>query len=161
MADSVHGKLIDATVSAIEGLNLSGVADANVLGQAVAEGKESATSGVSNYPAIVVSPVNRETIPPLGGTNKRDEVTYPVQVAIVDAANRSQSLTQLDTWLKYREDLIDHFIHNRVSITGNHRVSDQTIVPGPIVEPNAWREKDLFVSMFMIEFKLWRERRPS
>lgn len=159
MADNVHNTILDLTVTAIEDLNLTDVADVDVVKLALPSGLLGRS--IVKLPAIAVCPVGVEQIPPEGGDNKHDTIIYPTTIFIVDAAD-GDLFTNLKQWLGWREDIIDQFIEFQFDfvIAGvkEHKTNMQ---PGPIIEPSAFKDKDVMLSIVGLLTKVDKERRRA
>jgi len=155
MSNSLHMQLLDATKTAIEGLGLTGISSSNVVVLQVPDDKGKWLPGL---PGIMVAPFGRETLPADQGTNRSDDIGYPVLIAIVDVANQAQT-TNLDGRLYWREQIIDEFFHNRLSIAGEDPI-EQTIEPLEIVNSAAWFQRQLYVSALVVRCTIRKLRRP-
>lgn len=158
MADSILGKILEAAVTAAQGLDLAGVNDASIKQLAALTGG-TLDKDLPSRPCVIFAPFGPEDIPDDGGTNKSDDITYRVACAIIDAANQKHDAENLDDRYLWRELLIDHFIHNRVSVTlSNAALYDQTLELQPVVNQEAWA-RNWFLSSFVIKFVVRKQRR--
>lgn len=158
MASSILGKLLEAAVTAAQGLTLAGVATTSIkqLGGLTATTLD---NQLPARPCIIFAPFGSEDIPDDSGTNKSDDVTYRVVCAIIDAANNDHAALTLDAKYLWRETLVDHFIHNQLSVSlSNAALFDQTLELQPIVNLGAWA-KNWFLSAFVIKFMVRIQRR--
>lgn len=151
---SIMFSLLTDARDRIQNLNLTGVTSSNIV---VLTTPEDAERYLPGLPAIMVTPFGSETIVNFDGTNARDDIGFPVLIAIVDAANRDQS-TDLNQWLLWREDIIDEFIHSPAGTTPRGVPLETMIEPKPIVDIQAWFQKNLFVSALVVRTKVRIER---
>ena len=160
MADSILGELLEESVTAAQGLTLTGVSSSSIVQVA---GLTATTLGnqIPTRPCVIFAPFGSEDIPDGGGTNLRDDIAYRVACVILDAANNDHTAATLDARYLWRETLIDHFIHNRMSVTiSNAVLYDQTLELQPVVNLGAWA-KNWFLSAFIIKFVVRKTRRAS
>lgn len=119
-------------------------------------------SELDTMPSIMISPFGSEEVDPEEMTNKSDQIIYPVLVAIIDDANEVYR-TNLEARLEEREQLLDFFIHNRAefdAMPNSSRLVDINVTPRDIIDPSAWFDSNLFVSVLELEFTVMRPRRP-
>lgn len=83
--DAVMEQCLVAVQARIQGLSLDGIASTSVKVQKVAEDRN------VTLPAVLVAPLGGETVGPNLGSNRRDDVGYPVFVGIVAAENWNQT----------------------------------------------------------------------
>jgi len=150
MADSVHGKLLAAAVTALQGASaLSAIDDANIVQQTAPTDK----SPLPALPGIILVPWGAERIDsgPLRPANYSEVIGYPILICYLAAGNQTHSDSGLDANLLIREEIIDLFIHARLSITATGvTVCDQTIEPIEVVNTAAWWDKNLFSSPLLL-----------
>lgn len=85
-AYAVHYACALQVQSDIQGMDLEGLSDANVLVQKVPDYREANAS----LPAVILSTNDRETSTP--ATNRRDDVGYPVRVSLLSASDNNVTL---------------------------------------------------------------------
>lgn len=132
---SLHGRILDAVESTITGLALDGVSSTNVV-QAWIPNYENLKKfqQVNGLPAIFVCPFGTEGMDPNRTDTQADDVSYPVPVSIIAAADADLTL-YIDKYLSWREALIGAFQNKRLSgVTEVHRC---TVVPNSIVNIQA------------------------
>lgn len=145
MANAILFDILEAVRSDIVALNLSGLADANVVLHKVVS-TQAADLPATKFPCVIVAPWGRESNDPV--SNLRDDVGYPVVVAIIDSeqADNPQPGTEqrqkLNQYLTWRERIRKSFNEQRLT-TLCHRVH---VEPLDIVDKAAWEQKGLFVS---------------
>lgn len=106
-ADPIHLRVLDAVVSVIRALNLSGIGSAadKVFRRWHPEfipGTDDKDGSGAGLPMVVVGPYPRET--PLGYLTNRDDVGYPVLVGFYDAMNENLDLN-MSRGLKWRRQV--------------------------------------------------------
>lgn len=152
--DSVFGKLLEATQTALKGLALPGIADERIVTLSVPR----ATDQVfQTLPAVAIAPFGSESI--TAATNLSDDIGYPILIAIVDDAKNAPKLGDaMDARFLWRQRAIDHFLRNRMA--GINGLMDQTIEPNPAIDPFAWGN-GLAVSSFVVRFLVRTRRRAG
>lgn len=165
MADSVHHAILTAAQTAIRDLNLTGIEDNSVLLVAMPTDDLKTlvvriTDAGFTKPTILVSPIGSERLNASEGTNASDDIGYPILIAILDGHKQNQT-SKLEQWMEWRGLVIDHFIHNRLTITTSRPVKpkDQTVEPGSIFDPRAWYERNLMLSTLTVIVTMRRIRR--
>lgn len=116
-----------------------------------------------SLPAILVGPLGAEEIDPKKGVVGRDDIVYPIVIAILDSADQAnKSKDDGETYWKWRQKLRRRFMHHSIPITGDPKVSTivATVKPFPIVDQKAWTQQDLFVSALLVKPE-FREPRDS
>lgn len=103
--------LLTAVKTTIQGLNLTGIADDNVVVQLVADWEGGAGATVPGLPAVLIAPMGAETVSV--ATNISDDISYPIGVIIMSAENRDQS-THRDRNLQWRESIRLAFSQQRL-----------------------------------------------
>jgi len=157
MADSRHMKILEEIQSEIRGLDLKEIKDENVTIMTVPETGE---RNIKGYPGVLLGPFGIENLQGQG-TNASEDIGYPCAVILVDK-RPTTSEEPLDKWLKWREDIVDHFIHNRQLFTTIlSSVHDITWEPSSIAETAAWFGKQKFVSSFTLRVQGRYQRRAS
>jgi hypothetical protein len=133
-------------------LALPGMPPANVVIQKV-PGDRLQDLPAERYPCILICPYGAETLDPRAGTNNRDDVVYPVMVAILaserDAARQptSQQEKRFDQYLRWRESIRKSFHNQRLTSTLCHTVEVQAL---EIVDRSVWFERGIFVSRLLL-----------
>lgn len=159
-AQSKHGQVLEAVRDRIATLGLQGILPVNIKMMLLPLVDRALKEGEVMLPAVIVSPTIAETINTGGftGTNLDDDYGYPVTVAIVEDAKATSLYDGLDKYLYVREQLIKGLHNLRLSDVSS--VAKCDVQPASVVELNAWVEKSLFVSGFVVR-AISRERRPS
>ena len=146
MADSILGQILIEFRDALrDDVTLTGIEREHILIQPVPTDAETAPK---NLPFIAVSSFLAESFPN-PGTNVSDDYGYPISVFIIDTKTTvSESFNALDRRFVWRETILDHFIHSKVTIAATGTVQyDITIDPSPIVDWQAWFKTNLFISV--------------
>lgn len=146
---AVLKQCLDAVQARIQGLMLDGLDAANIV-----VGKAPSDLNLT-LPAIQITPTGREAIDAAEGTNRRDDVGYPVLVTIFAADNQDQT-ANLNQYLTWRQQIARAFRNQR--LPGVSEIVTATVEPDPVVDSAAWFERNLFVSSLLIRF-LSREPR--
>lgn len=139
---SILMRSMEVIQTTIQGLNLTGLADANVLIHKVPRDIEKDMAATSPLPAVIISPRDAEGLDPMQGTNLADDVVYPIQVVILDQDGQSQT-ANLDQYLLWRESIRRKFNNKRLA--GITEVISVTVQPKTIVDAERW-VKGQFVS---------------
>ncbi len=108
---SVYKSILDAVQSEIQDLDLTGIADDDVV---IAKLPIKRPEIVPNLPACLIAPFGSTRIDPNAGTNQKDEIQYPVLVATLASSNQSQD-SNLERHLEWQETLRKKFIHQRLT----------------------------------------------
>jgi len=133
----------------VQGLNLPGIPAGNVVLCQV-PAVEIARMNSRHLPAVVIAPFGAETI--TSQSNLRDDITYPVLVAIVastkiDGENvNEKQLADFDQRLGWRQTIRQAFSQSRLTQSLVHTIAVQ---PLPIVDVAAFA-RDLYVSGFLL-----------
>lgn len=137
--------ILGAIKSAIEARGLVGVASANIVIQKV-PGNRPADLPAQQFPAIVIAPYGAEELDPRAGTTSRDDVVYPVMVAILAADDGDQEL-HLNQYLAWRQS-IRRLFHDQPLATLCFTVQ---VKPLDIVDREAWLKRSLFASGLVLQ----------
>jgi len=123
MPDAVFKQCLDATKTQIEGLTLSGVANADIVVQKLPWDRNVTKPGIFIYPVP-------ETL--AQATNASDDVGYGVMVVMVQASNQNltSNVNRLLTW---RQQISRHFRFQR--LTGVSEVFQCLVIPQPVFSP--------------------------
>lgn len=116
-ADPIHLRVLDAVVTLIRSLNLSGIGSAanrtfRRWYPAYLKGVDDATGGGGGLPQIQVSPYPREV--PAGLLSNRDDVGYPVLVGFFDVAGAKFD-NNMSRVLKWRRQVAAAFRGQRLA----------------------------------------------
>jgi len=125
--------LWDAVVSQIGGLELEGLAAANIRQQPVPfnPSADELTSGA------IVSPVTESEGD--HGTNQSSDIGYGFQITLLKVSNSALGKTAQQTLLPWREAIRRHFQHQSpLTAHGCYRC---TVEPAPVVLPEAWKHQ--------------------
>ena len=156
--ESIHYRLMLAIQSRLQSLTFAAmtspagsIGSADIVVKKIAIDRE---SHIPDKPCIIIAPVNRERINHAGGTNLRDEVSYPVGVVIV-AADNQQLTTNHAVFLKWREQIVRALESFRpTAVTEINRV---TVDPEAIFPTPQWL-KNLVASAVVAQGLAWQTR---
>jgi hypothetical protein len=149
--DAVLEQCLEAVKARIQGLSLSGIVNSSVVIH------KSPTDRNVTKPAVVIGPGGAETVE-FGPTNSRDDVGYPIFVAILAADNQNQT-SDRGTYLLWREKIRRAFHNQRLPGVSQDGVSDILcgVETRDIVAPD-WFQAMVFVSAMVIRCR-FREPR--
>lgn len=145
MADAVLYRAMQdiqtAIVGAINSGTLVGLSAANVVIQKLSTDRNQA------LPAVVISPTE-EDMPPSGGVNDRDDITYNIVLALINNDNQNQT-ANFEQELNWRQNIRRLFHNQKLGplTTENVRCS---VKPLATVHPDAWYA-NLFLSLLVIQ----------
>jgi hypothetical protein len=147
--NSNHYDAMVAIESLIDGLSLTGLTGGTVIQEVAWHQKE--TSGTT-LPFVSISPYGPESS---GDANSsEDEVGYGILIAII----ASPDINTLEARLAWRQK-IRRVIRN-ASLSGQTRNFNLIPAPGPVVEPRAYFERNLYVSGIVVR-ALYEEPRST
>lgn len=135
---SNHYDLLTSVKSIIDGLSLSGLTGGTVI-QEVATYQD----GDQTLPFISISPYGPEKLSNEFGSNVRDEVGYPVLVAII----AKPDVNSLETRLGWRQTMRRNLNNHQLSDGQNYNLE---VEPGNVVEVRAWFDRNAYVSGFVV-----------
>ena len=144
--------ILETVLEQVQALDLAGVPRANVV-ICHSAAVEIARLPAQRMPAVVIAPFGAETI--TAASNVRDDVEYPVLVAIVaslkvDAEEPTdKQRLHLDQRLTWRETVRKAFSNQRLDASRGFTMSLQ---PLAIVDAAAFN-RDLFVSGFVLKIR--------
>lgn len=136
----IYDRIIDAVAESVRRLKLADIPDGHV------HTKRLITDRDIVLPAVVVAFFGPESTP--GGTNKRDDVGYPVAVAVVKPGNQAMNYEEGDFGERGR--IAKYFRQSRLS--GVPEIYTCVWEPGPIVDLSLFRDHNLFVSSLTLRF---------
>lgn len=148
----IFTRCLEAVQSTLQELSLTGLPDSSVLVRTVPQ-----DSLNQSLPCVMICPAAAETHNPAGGTNERDEITYPVMVAYLKGGDQeSANTTYREAFLSARQKISDVFRNQRIS-----GVSESTQVQTKfynVVDTNAWFDNNLFVGGILLNITVWQPR---
>tara|TARA_R100001594_G_scaffold116052_1_gene150989 strand:+ start:10714 stop:11442 length:729 start_codon:yes stop_codon:yes gene_type:complete len=144
---SVHYSCLTAVQAKIRSLSLTSIDNSDVIIRKL-DSDRGADDGTYDYPMIVISSFGIETLPKGGGTNKRDEVIYPVVVTIL-AADNQDLVTNQNKYLLWRQKISRAFRNQNLADVDE--IYTVTMQPGPITSPQAFWERNLYHSSLIIK----------
>ena len=144
--------ILETVLEQVQALDLAGVPRANIV-VCHSAAVEIARLPAQRMPAVVIAPFGAETI--TAASNVRDDIEYPVLVAIVaslkvDAEEPTdKQRLNLDQRLTWRETVRKAFSNQRLDSSRGFTMSLQ---PLAIVDAAAFN-RDLFVSGFILKIR--------
>jgi len=141
--EAVLFQCLTAVQSRIQTLALSGIANQSVVVRKVPDDKN------ITKPAVVIAPLGRETLDPADGTNNRDDVGYPILVALLDGDNQNPTSNH-DRNLLWREKIRRAFHNQR--LPGVDAIITAFVEPLPVTDAAAWFERNTFVTAMLLRF---------
>lgn len=106
---SVYTNILNAVCSEIQSLQLEGISPANVVIGKVPTDRQGL---LPSLPGILIAPFGSSTI--VGGSNLRDDIAYPVLIALLQASNTSQTENR-DRALLWSESISRAFRNQRLA----------------------------------------------
>jgi hypothetical protein len=104
-------------------------------------------------PSIRVAPYGRENLNPATTrqVNDKNDIEYPIGVAIVAAANRSQAAGNTgEDWYHWRQKILRRFnAIGGLGLSGGESIAIR-VEPLDIVNQPAWLSNNLFVSSLIV-----------
>lgn len=148
---SVLEDILVAVQSGITGLSLTGLSSTAVVVQKVASVRPADLPKFDPQgPVVVVAPLGQETLTPTAGTNLRDDIVYPVLVAILAPDLQSQTIDR-DKYLTWRQSIRRKFHHNTSAFTSLSSVINSIVQPQAIIDTQAFFERNSLVSALLIQ----------
>lgn len=134
MTSAVLEECLLSVVAQIKALALTGIDDGNVVAMLVGDDQKGDGPEISGFPCVVVAAGDRETIE--AATNLRDDVTYPILVALISVENRQA--TNRDRNLLWRQQVRRKFNQKRLpDVTGGSAWKCE-VRPGQIADRPRW-----------------------
>jgi hypothetical protein len=160
MADAALFTILSTIRTEVVGLQLAGLADANVVVQKAPSNLEKDLPE-GKYPCVVIAPFGAEGV--TAGSNLRDDVAYPVLIAIVAderseiALPQSEQLERFELYLKWRERIRKNFSNQRLTST---LVFNIVVQPLDITDRERWFRQGLWVSGLVLRLSNREDRSP-
>jgi len=146
MSDSIFHSCMESIRQIILDQNLTDIAPTNVL--ILKRLRDLQTDlPITPYPCILIGPMGSEALNPLGGTNRHDDVVYPIRIVMVALDSQNQ-FNNFDRNLLWRET-IRRKINNK-RLPGVDTCLRATVKPGSIVDAASW-DKNKYVSVLDVE----------
>jgi hypothetical protein len=145
-SSAVLYRCLTAVQARIQGLGLSGIANASVVIRQAPLDRHF-KSGDLVLPGVVLAPVLTEQMNTTAGTNTRDDVGYPIGCFILAAGN--QAIAPTAAHYKWREQIARAFRNQK--LPGVSEVWSCVVEPAAINDPGAW-ERNLYVSAMVLRF---------
>lgn len=141
---SVHYRCLVAVQEAIQGLDLTGIADAQIYRMNLPTDRN--TQATITLPCVIVSQPGQEL--ELEGTNLRDDIGYPVLITFVDKNNQNTTANQARDLL-WRQRVYRLFRHQR-TITSVTEIERCEVEPGPIIDPGLFQQQNLWIGSLVV-----------
>lgn len=141
-------QILDAVRARILLLNIDGVSDGHVTTHGIVDA--SIVKGIDEGDRIVIGPAGGESLQVGSGPMQRDDLNYPVLVALLSAANKRQTDEMRQRWFRIRERIRKAFINQPLPVANGHVWRCQTSPLDPIVRQ--WWEENAMVSPQQLVF---------
>ena len=153
MASVLHASMLSIRAK-ILALALPDILPDNVLILKRLRDRDSDLPVNPTYPCILIGPVGSETLDPNGGTNLRDDIVYPINIAMLDLDNQDQD-ANFDRNLFWREQIRQKLNNKRLDDVPS--VIRVTVQPGVIVDPKMF-DADKYCSILGVNVRSREER---
>ena len=152
---SVQYRVLDAVQTRLRALGLTGIASGSIIVKKLPL-LRALTDNALALPGVIISPTREQR--PTTGTNDRDDVVYPVQVAIFSKDQQEKTLAvDLTTHTLWRQQISRAFHNQRLA--GVDEVVIASVEPQEVFSLSAWLQQHL-VGGLLIRFRC-REPRGS
>jgi hypothetical protein len=170
---SVYYAILEAVETAVKAIGLQDISNDNIELIKVYNERETVLPGL---PGVLIYPLGAENITATAGTSAKDDIGYPVAIAILDR-DRQQSGTgepaaaeegtqdqafRFEEKLLWREQVRKEFINQRLSLSGvtPDQTNRCTIEPQAVVNAEEWLATNIWISVLV--FRFWtRESRGN
>lgn len=132
---SVWEAVLDAVVTGVQGLSLTGVSSGNV----VRVWSPRLVKGVDSAPRVWVYPAGAEDQP--GTLTGVDDISYPVGVTMARAGNQDRE-ANIPAMLEARQKVFRYFRNQRLS--GVSEIQTCRAEPGPVLDPGKFADNVLW-----------------
>lgn len=137
--------LLTALRERIVGLELAGIARDNIVVQ-IAAADRGGDLPLQRRPAVLLAPHAAERLDGAAGTNLRDEVVYPVLVALL-ADERGDPAEDFEQFTRWRGQLCTALHRQRLPAAGCHLLE---VEPLELVDRAVWSERQLWLSCLVV-----------
>jgi hypothetical protein len=144
LVQAVNYRCMTGTLAQLQALALSGIAGGDIQTMWMRD----YASWRSNYPGIAISPMGREEQP--GILTGMDDITYPVEVAILDNGIDQPSL-DIATRELWRQKIFRTFRHQR--LPGVPEIITTDVTPDWVVRPEQGQRIGPFTSGLLLRFR--------
>ncbi|MCY2964854.1 MAG: hypothetical protein NT069_14655 [Planctomycetota bacterium] len=138
-------ELLHTIRDTIVALDLPEISAGNVVVQKVASDRPRDLPP-ERRPAVLIAPHGAERIDPAAGTNLRDQIVYPVLVAIV-AADSPDPSDRFELFSLWRDRLRTTFHFSRFESLDCFRVE---VEPLDLVDREVWSQRQLWLSRLLL-----------
>lgn len=129
-------------------LNIDGISDGNITTHGIAD--QNIVKKLDDGDRLIVAPAGGEALQVGSGPMQRDDLDYPVLVALLSAANKQQSDVMRRRWFRIRETIRKAFINQPLQVSNGHVWRCVTAPLDPIVRE--WWEDNAMVSPQQLVF---------
>lgn len=146
MATSVYGQILEDTQTRVQDINLSGIADANIVIQHVADERDKYFPAL---PGVIITPIGDRFLTGLddGGTNEREALQYRTMIATLQSTSQQQGVS-IDAHLLWRQQIRRALNFQYCTITGtNNTFLRSQLEFGPVFDARSWLDKSMIVSV--------------
>ena len=152
----VYARCLSAVFARVQSLGLGGIAAESIVLREVPWARDF-TQGVLDLPGIVITPEGAESASISAGTNRRDDIGYPILVTLL-AADNEQSVDNLRAVLRWREVIARAFRQQRLSDVDE--VIACQVENRPVIGAEAY-QKGMLQSALLLRFISREPRRSS
>lgn len=146
MSDSVFMAAMESVRASVIALGLLDILPRNVIIMKRLRDLPQDLPASPSFPCILIGPAGQESLDPNGGTNVRDDITYPINVAMYTLDNQDQR-ANFDRNLYWRES-IRKKLHN-TRLTDVPTCLRVRVTPGVTVDPKAW-DANKYISVLQV-----------
>lgn len=138
---TIYERIVEQVLSDLQGASLTGISKSQI--------KLQTSPQKDSNKMLLVAPYGREGYRNTG-TNRRDDVMYPVLVAHIDPGNRDQGAEKRNRRMSWRQDVSRLF--RQQHLTGVPEVRDCVPRYMDQVDTNAWFRDNQCVGAIVLEF---------
>lgn len=151
-SDAILKLCLDAVKARLDSMVFAGISTANIIIRNLPLEKGIGTGETFAYPAILISPPPDSGLimPAAEGTNRRDDVQYPVLIGVLDKLTIDKDVLTANQNRNYlwQQQIVKAFRNQRIAVDGVYT----TIVESTqITNVQAWR-KGIYVSFGIFRF---------
>ena len=152
-SDSILKKCLDGVKARLDSMTFVGISTANIIVRILPLEKGIGSGENFAYPSILIAPPpDAGLIMPFNeGTNRKDDVQYPVLIGVIDkvTTDKDQLTTNQNRNYLWQQQIVKAFRNQR--LTGVDEVYTTIVEATQITNVQAWR-KNLFVSFGTFRF---------
>lgn len=151
--DAIHKQCLDGVKARLGLMTLLGISTANIIVRQVPLEKGIGSGENFAFPAILIAPPPDAglAMPFNEGTNRRDDVQYPVVVGVLDALTTDKDVLTANQNRNYlwQQQIVRAFRNQR--LTGVDEIYKTVVESHQVTNIQAWR-KGFFVSFAIFRF---------